>query len=102
MYNEVAYLCKQQETQDAYGNIKETLTKREVFVQVRSIGRSEFYSAAVASLRPAVTLVLADAYDYDGERMVEYKEQLYDVIRHYASGHQMELVLEERVKNAGS
>ena len=97
MFNDVAYLCKETITQDEYLNEKHKLTHREVFVQPKSIGASEFYQAATTSYHPDITLVLADYYDYEDEPIVHYDGKMFDVIRTYQKQNRLELVLQERM-----
>lgn len=97
MFNEIAYLCKEIITQDKYLNETTSLQEREVFVRAKSIGSREFYRAATTDYHPALTLVLADYYDYDGESVVRYDGKLYDVIRTFRSGNRLELILQERI-----
>lgn len=97
MFNDIAYLCKETITQDEYLNEKQSFQEREVFVQARSVGALEFYRAATTDFHPDITLVLADVYDYDGEKIVRYDGKLYDVIRTYERRNRLELTLQERM-----
>ena len=97
MFNDIAYLCAETVTQDEYLNEKKELTPREVFVQTRSIGTSEFYAAATTDFHPDITLVLADYYDYEGEKVVYYNGKFFDVIRTYKKSNRLEIVLQERI-----
>ena len=97
MFNEIAYLCAETVTQDEYLNEKKELTPRMVFAQPRSIGTTEFYAAATTDFHPDITLVLADYYDYDGEKVVYYNGKFFDVIRTYQKSNRLEIVLQERI-----
>lgn len=98
MFNDIACLCAETVTQDKYLNEKKTITPREVFVKPKSISSSEFYRAATTDFHPDITLVLADDYDYDGEKIVYYDGRFFDVIRTHENRNRMELVLQERIK----
>lgn len=100
MFDDIAYLCKVTITQDEYLNEKPTLEEREVFVEAKSVGMSEFYEAATTDFHPDITLVLADYYDYDGEKIIRYDGKLYDLIRTYEKRNRLELVLQERLARA--
>lgn len=97
MFNDIAYLCTETITQDEYLNEISSLEERMVFVQPRSIGSAEFYRAATTDFKPAVTLVLADYYDYNGEPIVRYRDELFDIIRTYQRNDRLELVLQKRM-----
>ncbi len=97
MFNDIAYLCEEKTSYDAVGNTVETLTKNQVFVKPKSIKMTEFYQAAEVGLKPDFTLVLADYYDYNGEKLVEYNGTLFDVLRTYRKDNRLELVLTGRM-----
>lgn len=67
---------------DSIGNQVPAETKFTVFCTVRSIKRSEFYSAAVAGLRPELVFVVR-SFEYAGQQIVEYDHMRYRVIRAY-------------------
>lgn len=104
MYESIAILKGQTVTVDAAGN--EVITypaekARQVFVKPRSVYANDFYNAANSGLRPAVVLVLTSAEDYQGEKVVEYNDRLYTVLRVYQRPERdaVELTLEERLNN---
>lgn len=68
-------------------------SRREVFCALRSVGHSEFYEAYATDYRPELKFVLADYYDYAGEKIVEYNGELYRVIRTYRTGQELELTV---------
>lgn len=97
MFNDIAYLCTETITQDEYLNEISSFEERMVFVQPRSIGSAEFYRAATTDFKPAITLVLADYYDYNEEPIVKYHDELFDIIRTYQRNDRLELVLQKRL-----
>ena len=97
MFNDIAYLCREEILQDKYLNETAELTEREVFVKAKSIGSREFYQAATTDFHPTLTLVLADYYDYENEKIVKYEGRYYDVIRTYRKETSLELTLQERI-----
>lgn len=101
MYDEVIELGKVTFTKNKYAQEDETTEWREVFAEVNSVSRSEFYSASMANIRPSIVFVLADYYDYDDERMIRYHGKTYDVIRTYRSkdGTELEITAEMREKD---
>ena len=88
-------------TFDQYGNAIQTVTETEVFVQPRGVYQAEFYNAAQAGLHPSITLMLTNREDYSGEKVVEFENKDYNVIRvdWTAQRDGISLVCEERVHN---
>lgn len=67
--------------------------EKVVFCGLRSITQAEFYQAYATDLKPEIKFVLADALDYDGERLIKYDDVLYRVLRTYKVGRELELVV---------
>lgn len=88
-------------TYDEYGNEVIAYTDKTVYVQPRGVFHSEFYDAAQAGLHPSVTFVLTNKADYNGEKLIEWDGQLYNVIRvdWTAQRDGISLICEERVAN---
>lgn len=91
---------------DEYGNQIPTPEERQVFCEVRSVTRSEFYSAAQTDLHPDYIFRLSHYRDYRGEKFVKYKdwtgtEKVYSVLRTYRApeGDAVEITATERVGN---
>lgn len=83
MYNDVITLLTITEAENDIGDLVETITKKEVYAQVRSIGMKEKYEAFAVGLKPELTFVLADYYDYDDQEFIEYNSVRYSVLRTY-------------------
>lgn len=82
MYDDIATLKEYTtETYDKYGNPVETTIEKTVYVQPRGVYASEFYEAAQLGIKPSVTLYMTNKADYDGQKTVEYRGELYDVVR---------------------
>ena len=62
-----------------------TRTERDVMCTVRSVTRSEFYSAYNAGIDPVYIFDLALAEDYAGERLIIYQGIEYNVVRTYVN-----------------
>jgi len=100
MYDGTADLIKKiTTTYDKYGNPHKTAERTTVYVIPRGIYASEFYDAAQLGIKPSVTLTLANRFDYNGEKILEYNGNLYNVIRvdWNAQRDAISLVCEERV-----
>lgn len=67
---------------DEYGVERKTTTEREVFCQVNSITRQEFFEAGRNGLNPELMFsVFVD--DYNGEPLLEYRGKVYAIYRTY-------------------
>lgn len=84
-------------TYDEEGNQNIERTERSVLCYAESVGRTEFYSAASAGLKPEWTLTISNRIDYQGETLVRFHDELYSVIRTYRGGDEIELTLERKV-----
>ena len=82
---------------DEYGNPVNTPTETDVFCRVRSVSRSEFYQAAQTELHPEIVFVITHKGDYNGQTLVRYRDELYDVLRTYWRGDAVELTAARRV-----
>lgn len=68
--------------EDELGNLRPEETRAAILCKVKSIGRSEFYSAAMTGLKPEIVFVI-HACEYGGEQEVEFNGEKYKVIRTY-------------------
>lgn len=94
MYNEVIALLTITLIKDDIGDMIETIIKNEVFAKVRSIGMKEKYEALAVGLKPELTFVLADYYDYDNQEFIEYEDNRYSVLRTYKKDtNELEIVV---------
>jgi SPP1 family predicted phage head-tail adaptor len=94
MYNEVIELLAITETINEVGDRIESITKKEVFAQLRSVGMKETYEAMNAGLKPEKVFVLADYYDYNDQEFIEYENERYTVLRTYRkNSNELEIVV---------
>lgn len=93
MYNEVIKLRSYTEVTDDYGIVTRTVTDKQVFAQLRSIGQSEFYQAQADGLKPTMKFVLADYYDYGDQKEVVYNSKVYKVLRTYRDHNKIEITV---------
>lgn len=82
-------------TQDDIGNqIPGDPVETVILCKLQSVGRTEFYNAAVAGLRPEMMFVI-HGYEYNYEQSVRFDGVLYRVIRTYSTGfEELELTCE--------
>jgi len=86
--------------EDEIGNQRSVETRTTILCSVKSAGRSDFYSGAAAGLRPELVF-LVHAYEYNGERIVEFEGKRYSVIRAYQTGIEEIELTAERVSGSG-
>lgn len=100
---EVALLSVNVKDDDGYST-KSDNKQRTVYANKRSVTRSEFYSAN-QSRRKADIILEIHAFEYEGEKYVEYNKKRYEVIRTYTvSPELLELTcsdISQGVKNNG-
>lgn len=78
----VLTLVSEVQTQDSYGIFRTTTSTRDVFCQVNSVSRQEFFEAGRNGLNPEYEFTMF-AGDYQGERMCIYDGQQYNIYRTY-------------------
>lgn len=94
--SDVVTLIAQTFTQDEIGQEIAEETGRDVFCNVSSITRNEWFEAAKSGFQPQFRMTMF-RYDYQQERMVEYQGMRYAVYRTYESQKELiELYLEEQ------
>jgi len=86
--------------EDEIGNQIPVETRTPILCGKKSAGRAEFYNAAAAGLRPEPVFVV-HAYEYNGERIVEFEGLRYRVIRTYAVDFEELELTAERVAADG-
>lgn len=75
-------LIAETETQNEFGIWEKTTVENEVFCQVDSVTRSEFFEAGRNGLNPEFRFTVF-AGDYNDERTVRYKGRMYGIYRTY-------------------
>lgn len=98
--NDVLTLINVSFTTDEIGNDKESIVEADVFCEVTSAGRAEFFSAAQAGLRPEYKFKIW-AFDYDGQTKVRYDGREYDIYRTFKSHDIVELYAKAVTANNG-
>ena len=76
------YLVTELWQEDAFGVSQPTLSKRQVYANVVSVGQREFFEGGRAGLNPEFKMTMF-AFDYAGEQTVEYMGRMLDVYRTY-------------------
>lgn len=67
---------------------------RQVFCEVRSVSRSEWYSAQAQNIQADIVFALTVDADYDGEKELIFHGQKFRVIRTYMTEDGIELTCE--------
>lgn len=93
-YDHELTLIGQSYEEDDIGNRVPVEIETTVLCALKSVGRNEFYNAAIAGLRPELVFVI-HGYEYNGEQIVKFNGARYRVIRtHSEDFEEMELVCE--------
>lgn len=93
-YDNELTLIQNTYTEDDIGNQVPSESKTPIFCGLKSVGRTEFYNAATAGIKP-VLIFLIHSYEYNGETIIEFEGNRYKVIRTYsASFEELELTCE--------
>lgn len=82
MLNDVLKLITETKSKNELGIWQKTRTYTEVFCEVRSITRAEFFDAGRNGLNPDMSF-LVFAGEYSGEALVEYDGKTYAIYRTY-------------------
>ena len=91
-------LIRYERTQDAKGVWRSgEASRREVFCNVQSVSRAEFFQGGQNGLKPEYVFTVFFG-DYEGESIVEYGGTLYSVYRTYrARTDDLELYVQREV-----
>lgn len=83
---DVIYLITENSrTHGVHDDVTEETVK--AYCTVKSVSRTEYYTALNAGMKPEYVFELALAEDYHGERFCRYHEQKYSIIRTYETEH---------------
>lgn len=94
--SDVLTLINITQTMDDYGVMRRTETTTDIYCQVDSVTRSEFYEGGRAGLNPEYRFTVF-AYDYDGQTVVEYNGNRYGIYRTYhGRNDELELYAERK------
>lgn len=107
MYNEIITLIKKKVDIDSYGDPVVIEERREIFAEVKSIGQTEFYQAEAVGLKPEIKFVIADYFDYENEKTLEYAQyesdpERYHIIRTYRVDNTLEIVCSRGIENVST
>lgn len=90
------YLIAEQYTEDTYGVLKPTQTRRLVYANVTSVSADEWFEGGRNGLNPELRVRMF-APDYEGEEIAEINGKQYAIYRTYqARTDIIELYVEKR------
>ena len=98
--NDVLTLICVSYTTDEIGNDRESIAETDVFCEVTSASRAEFFSAAQAGLRPEYKFKIW-AHEYDGQTKVRYDGREFEIYRTFKLHDTIELYAKEVTANNG-
>lgn len=82
--------------QNTFGVWEDKPMRKDVFCQVGSVSRSEFFEAGRNGLNPELVFSMF-AGDYDGERVCEFRGDRYSIYRTYLGRNDtLELYVERK------
>ena len=97
---DVAYLIQQDYVQNGIGAFGEIDKKRKVYVHVNSVSGAEWFEGGRNGLNLEFRFTMWK-FDYQGEEVIKYKDQYYQIYRTYLGKNDMiELYCEKRKGNA--
>lgn len=82
MVDGVITLISKTSQKDAYGRTVPTETTRDVFAQIDSVSRAEFFAAGQNGLNPEYRFTVFSG-EYNGEREADYNGVRYSIYRTY-------------------
>lgn len=92
----VIKLIKEICTQDSIGQFVPVETSRQVYCDVRSITRTEWFEAGRNGMQPAFAFIMFGP-DYEGEKIIEFNGKRYGIYRTYIGRNDtIELYAEEK------
>lgn len=101
LYRDVAQLIDTKTVTDPDGYRQETETRTEVYVDVQSVKRGEFYSGRQAGVELVISFMVR-VCDFGGQRLIEYDGKRYRVVRAYTKdGELLELNCSEEKGHGG-
>jgi SPP1 family predicted phage head-tail adaptor len=94
LWRDTAKLITVTQGENDMGDIIETETQTEVFVNRKSVNRAEFYQAHQTGFKPEITLEIRTE-DYNRQPKVEFENVKYTIIRDYSKNQEItELICE--------
>lgn len=96
-YDNEIILISKTFSEDEIGNQIPMETQNKILCSEVSVGRNEFYNAALSNLKPEKIFII-HRFEYNEEREVIYKGHRYSVIRTYSNNvEEIELTCERKV-----
>lgn len=96
--SEVVYLVDETYSQNEYGVITPTSSKRKVYCSKTSVTSSEWFEGGRNGLNPEYRFRLFK-YDYQNEEILEYNSIQYTIYRTYENNDVIDLYVEKRKGN---
>lgn len=99
-YDHELILLSETTTYDELRNPINTIDRKSILCDLKSVGRSEFYNADLAGFKPEIVFMI-NKFEYDNERKVEFEGVKYNVIRPYSIDFEEVELTCERVTGNG-
>lgn len=96
-FNDTAYLISISDLRyDEDLNPIEDEIKKEVFCNIKSISKNEFYEAGRKDLQLSYVITI-HSFEYEDERYVEFNGKKYEILRSYLNKDLIELTVGEKI-----
>lgn len=93
MSNDVIILVTQKAVNNEVGDISYQEICDEVFCEIATVGRSEFYQGMAKGLKPELLAILEDYGDYSGQKECIYNNVRYKVLKTFKPKNSSKLEL---------
>ncbi|MDY4128695.1 phage head closure protein [Peptostreptococcus porci] len=70
--------------------------KVEVFCNVKSVNRIDFYNAGNVGLKPSLIITMHN-FEYNGEKQIIFDGNKFEVLKTYMSGDLIELMVGDKI-----
>lgn len=90
------------ERPNAHGVFNDPLLDyRDVYCEVKSVSQTEAYQARATGLNPEYRLALSHSFEYQGEKLCDFRGTRYEIIRTYMNESDgIELTIQRVLGNA--
>ena len=92
-YSDIIYLITEVIGEDEVGNQLPSLSSsKKCYAKTQSVRANEFYSAVETGLTPSIEFVIKKL-NYNGEQVIEWNNEVYQVIRVVEPKNKFDIVL---------
>ena len=94
-YSEDVYLITYEDVENDFGEVIEGAEiKRLVMARQTEVSRNDFWQSRISGLKPTLSLEMKNI-EYQGELVLEFNGELYNVLKTYLLNQDVELTCEK-------